>query len=91
LSSDMRYSKIRFLLSRYAGQSSFVWVEFLFGILISSKGEADLLKLNPFLSIDSLDSIKKLVATSMLRANRLGHINRCIGLVISLENLLDKV
>jgi hypothetical protein len=83
--------KIRFKLSRYAGQNSFVWVEFLFGALLSSKGEQDLLKLNPYLSAATLRSILSLVTTSMLRANRLGHTNRCIGTVIALESLLLKV
>lgn len=90
-SNVMRLSKIRFLLNRTAGLNATAWVEFLFGILISSQGEADLLRLNPYLSEESLESIKSLITIGMLRANRLGHINRCIGLVIGLENLLDKV
>lgn len=39
--------RIKFKLERVAGQSSFVWNEFLFGSIISSKGEEDLLRLNP--------------------------------------------
>ena len=84
-------SKTRFLLSRIAGQNAFIWVEFLFGSLLSSKGEEDMLKLNPYLSADTLDSVLSLVIASMLRANRLGHINRCIGTAIGLDGLLDKV
>lgn len=84
-------AKTRFILNRYAGQNSFVWIEFLFGSLLSTCGEQDLLKLNPYLSAGTLDAILSLVTMSMLRANRLGHTNRCIGTVISLISLLEKV
>jgi len=83
-------AKTRFLLNRIAGQNAFVWVEFLFGMLLSSKGEEDLLKLNPYLSADTVTAIMHLITMSMLRANRLGHTNRCIGTAISLEGLLAK-
>jgi hypothetical protein len=83
--------KTKFLLSRIAGQNAFVWVEFLFGMLLSSKGEQDLLRLNPYLTPDAVKVIMHLVTLSMLRANRLGHTNRCIGTAISLESLLTKV
>ena len=85
------FSKTRFLLNRIAGQNAFVWVEFLFGMLLSSKGEQDLLQLNPYLSADTLNAIMHLITMGMLRANRLGHTNRCIGTAISLESLLAKV
>jgi len=82
--------RTRFLLNRIAGQNAHVWVEFLFGMLLSSKGEADLLRLNPYLTPSALRCITHLVTLSMLRANRLGHVNRCIGTAISLESLLTK-
>jgi thioredoxin-like negative regulator of GroEL len=85
-----KVAKTKFMLSRIAGQNSFVWVEFLFGALLSTKGDEDLLKLNPYLSASTLKSILSLVTLSMLRANRLGHTNRCIGTVIALEALLSK-
>jgi hypothetical protein len=83
--------KTRFILNRIAGQNSFVWIEFLFGSLLSSKGEEDLLRLNPYLSTNTLAALFSLVMLSMLKANRLGHTNRCIGTVIGLESLLEKV
>lgn len=89
--NPLEKAKSRFLLNRFAGQNSFVWIDFLFGILLSSQGEDDLLKLNPYLSSSTVKAIMNLVTTSMLRANRLGHTNRCIGTVIGLENLLTKV
>lgn len=84
-------AKTRFLLNRIAGQNSFVWIEFLFGTLLSSKGEEDLLKLNPYLPANTVTAIMRLITLCMLRANRLGHTNRCIGTAISLEGLLNKV
>jgi hypothetical protein len=88
--SSLSSAKTRFLLNRIAGQNAFAWVEFLFGMLLSSKGEEDLLKLNPYLSVETVTAINHLVSMSMLRANRLGHTNRCIGTAISLEGLLVK-
>ena len=84
-------AKTRFVLNRHARQNSSIWIEFLFGSLLSSHGEEDLLRLNPFMSPQMLTEILNLVTTSMLRANRLGHTNRCIGTCISLEALLNKV
>lgn len=85
------YDKTRFILSRIAGQNSFVWSEFLFGVLLSSTGEIDLLKLNPYIDGNTLQVLLHLVTITMLRANRLGHTNRCIGTAINLEELLVKV
>ena len=74
-----------------ATKNSEIWVEFLFGSLISSKGSEDLLKLNPFLSHETIDTMLTLITLTMFRANRLGHVNRCIGAIISLEGLLKKI
>ncbi len=86
-----RATKTRYLLNRFSGQNSFVWVEFLFGVLLSTQGEKDLLKLNPYLSAEVIQSLLSIVSLVMLRANRLGQTNRCIGTLISLESLLDKI
>lgn len=74
-----------------SGENAFVWIEFLFGSLLSSRGEEDLLALNPFLPRDTVATILNTVAVTMLRANRLGHTNRCIGTAVTLEALLEKV
>jgi thioredoxin-like negative regulator of GroEL len=86
-----KISKIKFMLSRVCGQNAFVWVEFLFGALLSSHGEDDLTRLNPYLPKSTLETVFSLVAACMLRANRLGLTNRCIGSVISLQGLLKSV
>jgi hypothetical protein len=88
---EVRKEKIRFILSRHSGQSASVWTELLFGISLSSKGSSDLLRLNPFLTADTLDLVFNLVSMTMLRANRLGHTSRCIDTLINLLGLLDKV
>lgn len=86
-----RIAKTRFLMNRQAGQNVWVWVEFLFGTLISSKGCDDLRRLNPYLSLETVNTMFSLITTTMLRANRLGHVNRCIGAIIGLEALLQQV
>jgi hypothetical protein len=50
-----------------------------------------MLRLNPFLDEKSIQTMLNLVSVGMLRANRLGHVNRCIGAVIGLDALLQKV
>ena len=89
---DKNYqSKIRFILHRYSGRIPFVWLEFLFGVLLSSNGETDILRLNPFISAEHLQTLMCLVMHTMLRSNRLGLTNRCIGTLIHLESLLIEV
>ena len=93
-SSDIHFNqlgKLKFSLNRFAGRNTIIWIEFLFGTLLSSNGENDLLKLNPYLSPENIKTIMDLITVTMLRSNRLGHTNRCIGTAINLENLIDKV
>ncbi len=89
--SSERNNKLRFILSRFSRQRPLVWPEFLFGALLSSQGEDDLRRLNPFLMTDRIAILLNMVTLSMLRANRLGLINRCVGSVVALESLLTKV
>jgi thiol-disulfide isomerase/thioredoxin len=83
--------KTKFILSRYAYRKSTIWIEFFFGALLSTNGKEDILKLNPYISERTLDILFNLVSIIMLRANRLSHVNRCIGIVVGLESLLKKV
>jgi len=83
--------KTRFILHRYSGRIPFVWLEFLFGVLLSSNGETDILRLNPFITAEHLQTLMCLVMHTMLRSNRLGLTNRCIGTLIHLESLLIEV
>lgn len=88
---DTNIVKIKYLLSRHSGLNPKVWIEFLFASLLSSTGEDDILRLNPFLSRETLATLLNLACLTMLRTNRLGHINRCIGTVVSLIKLLESV
>ena len=83
--------KVKFILKRLSGKLPVCWIEYVFGSLLSSRCEEDLLKLNPYISSDTLASLLDLVSSAMLRANRVGHINRSIGVAISLEELLVKI
>jgi hypothetical protein len=84
----VKAQKLRYLLNRHAGQNALIWTEFLFGVLISTKGNEDLRKLNPFWDDDV---VMNLTSLSMLPANRLGHTNRCIGTAIALEKMSETV
>mmetsp|Transcript_21594 Transcript_21594/g.31811 ORF Transcript_21594/g.31811 Transcript_21594/m.31811 type:complete len:2705 (-) Transcript_21594:384-8498(-) len=86
-----RMERLRFILQRKGGLQSHVWIEFIFGALLSTDGEADLLSLNPYLPLSTVNTIFDLVTVGMLRANRAGHANRCMGTIITLLGLLDKL
>ena len=92
-SDDQKEQKLHYLLRRESGASTKIWIEFLFASLISTQGIEDLKRLNPYLtSVGCLpDEVMHMISLCMLRANRLGHTNRCIGSVISLEKLLQTV
>ena len=85
-----RRARTEFLLRRTAGQAAEIWPEFLFGSLISSKGEADITALNPYIPSERVDAILQLVMLTMLRANRMGHVSRCIGATIVLQKLMKR-
>lgn len=86
-----RLEKIKFLLRRQSGQESVIWLEFIFGSLLSSHATADLKRLNPYLDDKIADSILNVVSVSLLKANRVGHANRCIAATLKLLSMVDKV
>ena len=77
-----------FVLARLAGSAAELWPEFVFGALLSSRGEADVRKLNPFLDGASIETLLELVAATMLRANRVGVLSRVAGDCAALEEKL---
>lgn len=85
-----RRARTEFLLRRTAGQAAELWPEFLFGSLISSKGESDITALNPYIPLERVDVILQIVMLTMLRANRMGHISRCVGATIVLQKLMKR-
>ena len=83
-------AKARFLLRRGAGQEPVIWHEFLFGALLSSTAAEDLMRLNPYLDRGIAEALLDAVAVVVLRANRIGHVNRCIAGCVTLAKKLDK-
>ena len=82
----IRKDKIYFLLRRQAGQESKIWLEYLFGCLLSSKALEDLQTLNPYLTDAVANSLLKVVTATLLRSNRIGQSNRCIEASVQLHN-----
>ncbi|KAJ8602501.1 hypothetical protein CTAYLR_001253 [Chrysophaeum taylorii] len=78
-----------FVLRRLAGRVPEVWPEFAFSALISSAGAADLRRLNPFAPADRTALTLRLVAVTMLRANRVGTLSRCAGDAVELRSALE--
>jgi thiol-disulfide isomerase/thioredoxin len=87
--SDEHLERVSYQLKRFARQAPLIWMEFLFGSTLSTSGDADVRNLNPYLSQKSLDLVNKLLIITMLKANRVGHANRCIGTAVSLISLVD--
>ena len=82
--------RFRFLLRRYAGQESHLWLETIFAALLSSESVADMRKVNPFLDDRALADIFDVAVAVILRANRVGHANRSISDARDLLHLLHQ-
>lgn len=80
--------RYQYLLSRFSGQYTEAWLDFVTACLLSSDARSELLKLNPFLAPGAETEILECTATFCLRLNRIGHINRCIALATHLRSLL---
>jgi thioredoxin len=78
-----------FMLKQASRQVPEVSVEFMFGATLSSQGVEDIAKLNPYMTTDTLNLLLRLVGVTMLRTNRVGHANRCIGMCVRLMGLVD--
>ena len=84
-----RLARSKFVLRRAASTAAYVWPEFLFAAILSSRGEEDMRRLNPYLPRTHVETVVQLVMLGMLRANRLGHLSRCIGATVVLLQLLQ--
>eukprot|EP00457_Paulinella_chromatophora_P000019 gb/GEZN01000019.1/.p1 GENE.gb/GEZN01000019.1/~~gb/GEZN01000019.1/.p1 ORF type:complete len:4425 (-),score=920.40 gb/GEZN01000019.1/:221-11590(-) len=87
--TELSEEKVRFLLRRQSGQEPVIWLQFLFSALLSSDAQRDLQRLNPYLSVETVSLLLQLVTVLVLRANRVGHINRSLGDGNKLLKLLD--
>ena len=82
--------RLTFILKRACKKESFLWLEYLFGALISSRSEADLLRINPYVRKESIESIFDLIVGTILYSNRVGQINRSLSEARDLQKLLLK-
>eukprot|EP01043_Picozoa_sp_COSAG02_P007470 COSAG02_NODE_223_length_28346_cov_91.381846_9_plen_1306_part_00 len=79
-----------FVLKQACRRVPEISVEFLFGATLSSRGDTDVSNLNPYLNPGTLNLLQRLIGVTMLRANRVGHANRCIGMCVRLLGLVDR-
>ena len=66
-------------------------LDYLLSSLCSTTADHEWRQLNPFLSRPACDAIMAILTLTVLRANRIGHINRVLETVSDLEALLSKV
>ena len=69
-------------------QAPELWFEFLVALLINKDAEAELLKLNPFLSPEKARTVVQMTAATLLVVNRTGATARCIATAHDLAKLL---
>merc|ERR1711871_544795 len=80
-----------FLLGAESGRESKFWFELLVGMLLSTTGEADVAKLNPYLAEADVKRIMDLTVGVMLAANRLGNLMRCGVMAQKVHGMLTKL
>jgi hypothetical protein len=78
-------------LRRFANKEAIFTVEYLLASLCSTSATNEWRQLNPFIHSDTSDHLLNLIAIAVLRANRVGHINRICEGIKELEALLKKV
>eukprot|EP01012_Entosiphon_sulcatum_P004402 TRINITY_DN11719_c0_g1_i1.p1 TRINITY_DN11719_c0_g1~~TRINITY_DN11719_c0_g1_i1.p1 ORF type:complete len:3283 (+),score=530.28 TRINITY_DN11719_c0_g1_i1:870-9851(+) len=76
-------------LARICGYLPTVSFEHLSALLLNEESDVALLRWNPTLSPDALQHIYVMLATIMLRVNRIGHTTRSIGLALDLIKSLE--
>eukprot|EP00658_Telonema_sp_P-2_P074146 TRINITY_DN63336_c0_g2_i1.p1 TRINITY_DN63336_c0_g2~~TRINITY_DN63336_c0_g2_i1.p1 ORF type:complete len:276 (-),score=69.26 TRINITY_DN63336_c0_g2_i1:123-950(-) len=87
---SLRLEKLKFVLRRSAGMVPQIYPEYLFGALLSSESVLDLQALNPYLSTRDTETVLGAVAIAVLRASRVGCLNRAINACLKLSGLLVK-
>ncbi|GAB5371987.1 hypothetical protein AAMO2058_001626900 [Amorphochlora amoebiformis] len=82
-------SRSIFVLNRYSRRETVINFNYIVAALLSSDACFDVLKLNPFLKKEELESLFDAVVAVVLRTSRMGQINRCLQDVDELLTLLD--
>ena len=85
-----RAEKLQFVMRHEANLEPSTYTEYLFGSLLSSRSTEDLVALNPYLSNADAEALVGAVSVTVLRANRMGHVNRAIGAAVKLQSLILK-
>jgi len=68
----------RYVLKRFCGMETFIWLDYLIGSLLSSKSSYDLQKLNPYFTNDKIGHVYDVLVAMILHSNRAGQINRAM-------------
>ncbi len=83
-------ARYTFLLNRYCGQDTILWLDYLIGSLLSSKAEYDLKKLNPYFETPNIKNMFDVIVGVILHANRVSQTNRSISDAKDVLSLLRK-
>jgi hypothetical protein len=83
--------RLGFVLDRYARRECLLSFEFLVCSLISSKGDATIKQLNPYLSSTDVARILDLTVAALLLINRVAHVNLCLASARELLAMLVKL
>ena len=85
---------LRFELLRFTGQKTTIWFELVAAALLSSRGAADLAKLNGFISPEATQAVLDGAVAIELRCVLVCHLSFCIGdankLVSTIRELLAR-
>eukprot|EP01083_Nonionella_stella_P030773 84290_1 len=90
LSGENSMERLAFLLMRYSGQETKMWLGYLVGSLLSSKSRFDWIKLNPYIPADTQSKLMELIVYTLMHANRAGVANRALNDVRELLKLLNQ-
>eukprot|EP00966_Prymnesium_polylepis_P286305 6613821-Prymnesium_polylepis.2 len=80
----------RFLLLRHSGHETKIWFTYMIGCVLSSSAASDLSRLNPFLLERRWELLLNLLALMLLRANRVGQINRVLNDLADADSLIRR-
>lgn len=86
-----RLKRFKYTLLLESGNRCALWFHYIVSCLLSSLGEKEWLKLNPFANVELYKTSQELVTRTLLRATRIGQINRCLDDLRQLEKLMKKV
>jgi len=89
-SSDDSMARLQFVLYRIAGKEATLWTEYVVGALLSSRAVYDLQKLNPYFERSDIELAFCVIEVLLLRANRVGQVNRALNDARDLLRLLKR-